>query len=166
MVEPLHHHLGSDELAGVLRYLVTLVTRPHHDGGMLLPGWWVMRDPDTTMPTPGGHANFGMAHGAAGLLSLLALATVCGRLVDGQHEAIATLTHWFDRWCQDGPAGPWWPQWITREELRAGRPACAHPGRVSWCYGAVRIARALQLLRSPPATHNASTPPKPRWPRT
>ncbi|RDI35370.1 lanthionine synthetase C family protein [Lentzea flaviverrucosa] len=141
----LRHHPRSDELAGILRYVVTLVTRPRHEDGVKLPGWWVAHDPDKNMPTPGGHANFGMAHGIAGLLSFLALATVDGRVVDGQREAITQLTQWFDRWQQDGPDGPWWPQWITREELHAGRPARTRPGRPSWCYGAVSIARALQL---------------------
>jgi hypothetical protein len=86
-----------------------------------------------------------MAHGAAGLLALLALATAHGCVVDGQHEAIAVLTGWFDRWRQDSADGPWWPQWITREDLRAGHPAQAGPGRPSWCYGSVGITRALQL---------------------
>jgi hypothetical protein len=86
-----------------------------------------------------------MAHGAAGLLALLALATIHDCVVDGQHAAIAVLTDWFDRWRQDGVNGPWWPQWITREELRTGRPARTTPGRPTWCYGSVGIARALQL---------------------
>ena len=102
-------------------------------------------DPDAILPPPGGHANFGMAHGAAGLLSFLALATRRGCAVDGQHDAIAVLTEWFDRWRQDGPDGPWWPEWVTRGELRAGRPAQERPGRASWCYGTVGIARAHQL---------------------
>ncbi|GAA3838474.1 lanthionine synthetase C family protein [Saccharothrix violaceirubra] len=140
----LRHHPDSDELAGILRYAVTLAIRPCPEDDEL-PGWWVAHDPDEILPTPGGHANFGMAHGAAGLLSFLALATLNGTVVDDQHEAIAALTAWFDRWRQDGPDGPWWPQWITRGELRAGRPAHPHPGRPSWCYGTVGIARAQQL---------------------
>jgi class I lanthipeptide synthase len=141
----LRHHADGDELAGILRYVVTLATRPRREDGVELPGWWVAHNPDEILPTPGGHANFGMAHGAAGLLSFLALATLHGTVVDGQHEAIAVLTGWFDRWRQDGPDGPWWPQWITRDELPTGRPAHTHPGRSSWCYGTVGIARALQL---------------------
>jgi hypothetical protein len=141
----LRHHPDSDELAGILRYVVTLATRPRHEDGVELLGWWVAHDPDEILPTPGGHANFGMAHGAAGVLSFLALATLRGCVVDGQHEAIASLTGWFDRWRQDGPAGSWWPQWITREDLRTGRPAQGGPGRSSWCYGTVGIARAQQL---------------------
>jgi len=135
---------GSDVLAGILRYVVTLA-EPRSQDGVELPGWWVAHDPDEILPTPGGHANFGMAHGAAGLLALLALATAHGCVVDGQEEAITVLTGWFDRWRQDSTDGPWWPQWITREELRTAYPAQPGPGRPSWCYGTVGIARAQQL---------------------
>lgn len=135
---------GSDILAGILRYVVG-VTEPRHQDGVELPGWWVAHDPDEILPTPGGHANFGMAHGAAGLLALLALATARGCVVDGQGAAIALLTGWFDRWRQDCADGPWWPQWITRDELRTGHPAQHGPGRPSWCYGTVGTARAQQL---------------------
>jgi lantibiotic biosynthesis protein len=141
----LRHHPDSDELAGILRYVVTLATRPRHEDGVELPGWWVTHNPDEILPTPGGHANFGMAHGAAGLLSLIALATLRGCVVQDQHEAIAALTGWFDRWRQDGPVGSWWPQWITHEELHESRPVHARPGWASWCYGTVGIARAQQL---------------------
>jgi lantibiotic biosynthesis protein len=140
----LRHHLESDVLAGILRYVVSL-TQLRYQDGVEVPGWWVAHDPDEILPTPGGHANFGMAHGAAGLLALLALATIRGREVDGQHDAIATLTGWFDRWRQDSADGPWWPQWITRGELRTGRPTQVAPSRPSWCYGTVGISRALQL---------------------
>ena len=119
---------GSDTLGDVLRYVVRLIrTAPR--GRVELPGWWVNHDPDQILPTPGGHANLGMAHGAAGLLSLLALATSHGCVVEGQDEAIERLVAWFDRWRQDSADGPWWPHWITREELRTGHPAqdCPRP---------------------------------------
>jgi hypothetical protein len=134
----------SDELDDLLSYVVRL-TEPLHLDGLQLPGWWVDHDPDPTLPTPGGHANAGMAHGAAGLLALLALATRAGRRVDCQDDAITRLCTWFDQWRQDSPDGPWWPQWITHHELRSGRPAQECPGRPSWCYGAAGIARAQQL---------------------
>lgn len=144
----LHRHpagrSASEVLAEILRYVVSL-TQPRQQDGVDVPGWWVAHDPDEILPTPGGHLNFGMAHGAAGLLAFLALATLHGRVVDVQHEAIAVLTGWFDQWRQNSADGPWWPQWITREELHLGRPAHVAPARPSWCYGAVGIARALQL---------------------
>lgn len=142
-----------DELARILRYVVTLATLPRHENGVELPGWWVAHNPDEIAPTPGGHANFGMAHGAAGLLSFLALAALHGTVVDGQHEAITVLTGWFETWRQDGSDGPWWPHWITRAELRTRRPAHTHPGRASWCYGSVGVARALQLAAMATGDH-------------
>jgi hypothetical protein len=70
----LHQAPGSDELGDLLTYLVRLAEPRYHDG-LHVPGWWVEHDPDPLYPTPGGHANLGMAHGAAGLLALLAHAT-------------------------------------------------------------------------------------------
>ena len=140
----LAHHPTSHALADILRYVVSLAT-PRRDEDGELPGWWTGHDPDHIVPTPGGHANFGMAHGAAGLLAFLALATRHGHEVDGQRDAIATLTAWFDQWRQNTDGVPWWPHWITRAEHRAGRPHQPGPGRPSWCYGTPGIARALQL---------------------
>lgn len=135
---------GSDTLGDVLRYLVRL-TRPSRHDGVELPGWWVTHDPDPTLPTPGGHANLGMAHGAAGILALLALAVRAGHVVEGQYEALERLTDWLENWRQHSPDGPWWPQWITLTALRTGRPTQQRPGRPSWCYGTPGIARAQQL---------------------
>ncbi|MGW1056984.1 lanthionine synthetase C family protein [Micromonospora rubida] len=141
----LRHLPDTDELGDLLTY-VTRLTQPRVHDEQRRPGWWVDHDPDPTLPTPGGHANLGMAHGAAGLLSLLALADRAGHQVNGQTEAIERLSVWFDRWRQDDAAqGPWWPQWLTRDQLRTGRPTQVGPGRPSWCYGAPGIARALQL---------------------
>ncbi|MGW1771896.1 lanthionine synthetase C family protein [Streptomyces sp. NPDC002104] len=139
----LHHTPGDDALAAVLRYLVVL-TRPVTVHGEQMPGWWCVHDPARRY-TPGGHANFGMAHGIAGPLALLAQATRRGITVDGQTDAIATLTAWFDQWRQEGEGGPWWPETITRTEMATGRPHSRGPGRPSWCYGIPGISRALQL---------------------
>jgi hypothetical protein len=135
---------GDDAFADILRHLVRL-TEPRREGGQALPGWWVAHDPDPILPSPGGHANLGMAHGAAGILALLALAARRGHLVDGHATAIEYLLDWIDRWRQDSNDGPWWPEWLTREDLRTGRPTQDWPGLVSWCYGAVGIGRARQL---------------------
>ncbi|MER5760169.1 lanthionine synthetase C family protein [Streptomyces sp. NPDC002082] len=142
-VHLLHHTPGDDALAAVLGYLVAL-TRPVTVHGEQMPGWWCVHDPARRY-TPGGHANFGMAHGVTGPLALLAQATRRGITVDGQTEAIATLAAWFDRWRQEGEGGPWWPETITRTEMATGRPHSTGPGRPSWCYGIPGISRALQL---------------------
>lgn len=142
-VHLLHHTPDDDALAAVLSYLVTL-TRPLVVDGERLPGWWCAHDP-RRLYTPGGHANFGMAHGIAGPLALLAQALRRGAVVEGQHEAVATITAWLDRWQQHDDCGSWWPETITRKEAAAGRPHSTGPGRPSWCYGTPGITRALQL---------------------
>lgn len=142
-VHLLHHTPGDDALAAVLTYLVAL-TRPLFVDGETLPGWWCAHDPHRGH-SPGGHANFGMAHGITGPLALLAQALRRGAVVDGQHEAVTTITDWFDQWQQHADRGPWWPETITREEAAAGQPHATEPGRPSWCYGTPGITRALQL---------------------
>lgn len=135
------HTPGSALLPRILSYLVRLTeTRPDER-----PGWWVNHDPDPALPTSGGHANLGMAHGGSGILAFISSAARRGIIVDRHLDAIARLSEWFDRWRQDGPAGHWWPQWITRDELTAGWPARPGPPRPSWCYGTAGVARSLQL---------------------
>lgn len=140
----LRHAPAHDALERILGYLIRL-TEPLHIGGTVLPGWWASHDPDRLLPTPGGHANFGLAHGITGPLALLSLAMLRGIAVDGQVEAIGEICAHLDAWRQDGQHGPWWPQWITRDECRARRASQAGPQRPSWCYGTPGIARAQQI---------------------
>lgn len=134
------HH---DVLRAVLAYLVRL-TDPRPDG---TPGWWASHAPtegDTEPHFVGGHANFGMAHGIAGPLALLALAMRHGITVAGHTAALERICVWLDSWQQPHPAGPWWPYWITRAHLQGEEPPTG-PGRPSWCYGTPGLARAQQL---------------------
>ncbi|KLL11601.1 MULTISPECIES: lanthionine synthetase C family protein [Protofrankia] len=142
----LAHAPGDDALGRILTYLVRLTTPINLDGEGL-PGWWCSHDPSqgNAPEFAGGHANLGMAHGAAGPLALLALAARAGIRVDSQTDAINALCTFYDRWRQDTPNGPFWPQWINRADQRAARPTQPGPGRPSWCYGTPGIARALQL---------------------
>jgi hypothetical protein len=92
---------------------------------------------------PSGHANNGVAHGIAGPLALLALASLRGITVSDQREAIERICAWLDLWRIEGRDGPRWPYWITLSELESGRPSPA--SRPSWCYGLAGSARAQQL---------------------
>lgn len=134
-------------LREILEYLVRLTEPVPADdaAGPAAPGWWSSSNPNLTTSTPGGHGNFGMAHGITGPLALLALSARHGIAVPGQADAIGRICAWLDAWRQPGPAGPWWPSWITVAELRDGKPAPPGPGRPSWCYGTPGIARAMQL---------------------
>ncbi|MHC3474884.1 lanthionine synthetase C family protein [Streptomyces sp. 7R007] len=142
----LQHMSGNDVLQRVLDYLVRL-THPLRAGDETLPGWWVSHDPRRrhSAAFPGGHGNFGIAHGIAGPLALLAQARRRGVTVNGHDEAVHRIIDWLDIWRQHADSGPWWPQWITREQLRTGRPGQLGPLRPSWCYGTPGLARAQQL---------------------
>lgn len=137
-----HHRL----LREVLSYLVAL-TQPLRIGGRTVPGWWTDAGPTgrTAPDFPNGHANLGMAHGIAGPLALLAVAMRRGVIVNGHADAIGTICAWLDEWRQEGPGGPWWPEWITAAELRDRQVHRAGPHRPSWCYGTPGLARAQQL---------------------
>ncbi|WP_416975222.1 lanthionine synthetase C family protein [Streptomyces sp. 4F14] len=133
-------------LARVLKYLVALA-RPLVPDGRALPGWWVRHDParGTSPHFPGGHANFGAAHGITGPLLLLAQALRRDITVSGHREAMWTICEHLDTWCQLRPSGPWWPEHLSRRDLDAGRPHHEAPARPSWCYGTAGIARAGPL---------------------
>jgi hypothetical protein len=138
---------GDDALGRVLTYLVRL-TQPLRSDSGTVPGWWVFHDPHLadSPAFPGGHANLGLAHGIAGPLALLAQSLRRGITVDGHRDAMAVICAWLDTWRQDTDAGPWWPQWITRDEVRTGRSNQRGPLRPSWCYGTPGLARAQQLV--------------------
>ncbi|MDT0322877.1 lanthionine synthetase C family protein [Streptomyces millisiae] len=113
-----------------------------------LPGWWLPAE-EHVLPVPGtlpasGAATTGMAHGIAGPLALLSLATRAGHTVPGQRTAIRSAAAWLLRWSTPGPA---WPPNISGEALRnvpntAG--LAPSPGRRdAWCYGTPGIATAL-----------------------
>lgn len=142
----LAHAPGSDALGRILAYLVRL-TQPLHASGQTLPGWWTFHDPNvaTSPGFSGGHANIGIAHGICGPLTLLARSLRRGITVDGHADAITGICAFLNSWRQDATAGSWWPQWVTRDDLRTGRTSQPGPGRPSWCYGTPGIAFAQQL---------------------
>lgn len=137
---------GGSALERILCHLVAL-TRPQRADGQAVPGWWVAHDPHfhTSTHNPAGHGNLGAAHGITGPLLLMSQAMRRGVTVDGQHEAVETISAWLDAWRQDGETGPWWPEHVTLADLRTGRPTQTSPTRPSWCYGIPGIARAGQL---------------------
>ncbi|MBO4140197.1 lanthionine synthetase C family protein [Micromonospora tulbaghiae] len=142
----LHRAPNGPEMRAVLQYLVRL-TQPLHPKGEVLPGWWTGSGPTGRAEArfPGGHGNSGVAHGIAGPMALLALAALHGVVVDGQLTAISTICTWLDQWRSDTDAGPIWPYWVTRPELRADRAEVHRDQRSSWCYGTAGMVRAQQL---------------------
>jgi hypothetical protein len=137
---------GNQVIRCVLKYLVRL-TEPIPLDGETLPGWWTAASPNGRAHDrfAGGHGNFGLAHGIAGPLALLALAAQNGVTVARHAEAIERICGWLDHWRADTPAGPVWPYWINRSQLRARHRDMSGPQRPSWCYGTAGLARAQQL---------------------
>lgn len=155
----LHRDVHTDVLREVLTYLVRLTEPVKHDGEVL-PGWWSHLAPSGTISPeyPEGHANNGVAHGIGGPLAVLSLAARRGITVDGHLDAITGILTWLDHWQQDGPAGPWWPYWITREQLRSGTTGPGPPGRP----GATAPPDSPASNNSPPwpsRIRRANTPP-------
>ncbi|WP_026931900.1 lanthionine synthetase C family protein [Glycomyces tenuis] len=137
-------------LGRILEHLIAL-THPIRRGADRRIGWWVDHDPDPILPTHGGHANFGLAHGISGPLAFLSIAYTTGRTVEGQLEAITAITEHLSGIAQHGPTGTWWPQWTA---AAGNSHEHGHPPRPSWCYGTPGIARAVQLAAI--ATCNAT----------
>lgn len=142
----LRHERHHGVLREVLSYLVAL-TKPMRVDGRTYPGWWTRAAPaaQSSPAFPRGHGNFGMAHGIAGPLALLALAKKQGVVVAEHDAAIGAICTWLDEWRHDDGRGPWWPEWITEAELRDGGLQRSGPHRPSWCYGTPGLARAQQL---------------------
>jgi hypothetical protein len=144
----LHHDPDGPALHAILEYLVRL-TQPVTDG-QPVPGWWTPTGPTGRVDPefPGGHGNFGLAHGIAGPLAVLAHSQRQGIIVGGQLDAISTICSWLNAWRIDTDTGCHWPYMITRNELNSPPRHVQHSGatrRPSWCYGTAGIARCLQL---------------------
>ncbi|MFH9731851.1 lanthionine synthetase C family protein [Streptomyces sp. NPDC017260] len=135
-------------LHDVLGYLVRLLQEPVTAHGHEMPGWWTSDSPNSRPDEgwPAGHGNFGMAHGVAGPIALLALAGREGHSVPGQTEALAASCRLLERWAQPASGGgAAWPEAVSVEEWLAGPSPKYRATRPSWCYGTPGVARAFQL---------------------
>lgn len=143
----LSRHPGHPVTADVLAYLVRLTEpRPQEHGQQGLPAWWTSAAPNgkPSPDYPGGHGNFGMAHGISSVLALLSLSLLNGPTVPHAREAVERICAWMDDWRQED-AGPWWPGFITAGQARRQHVDPSLRPRPSWCYGIAGTARAQQL---------------------
>ncbi|MER7828016.1 lanthionine synthetase C family protein [Streptomyces sp. NPDC096097] len=145
----------------VLAYLARL-TEPLPDSAGL-PSWWM--DVGTTGALhpdyPGGHGNFGLAHGIGAALAVMSKAFLLGLDIPGLPNAIERVCAWTDQWRQGVPSCPWWPGLIDPEQVASGHVDQELRPRASWCYGVSGTARAQQLaglaLGDPARVHTAET---------
>ncbi|MGI5293027.1 lanthionine synthetase C family protein [Nonomuraea polychroma] len=137
---PVHTTTGD-----VLTYLVRLTEPLTADDPF--PPWWtlVWTDGDSNPDYREGHGNFGVSHGIGSVLAVLALSLLHNASVPGAEEAVGRICAWTDQWRQQGDTGPWWPGYITADQVRIRRVAPELRPRPSWCYGIAGTARAQQL---------------------
>ncbi|MFJ1735500.1 lanthionine synthetase C family protein [Streptomyces sp. NPDC088254] len=144
-----HHEITRD----VLSYLARLTEAvPDPDG---LPPWWMNVAPTGSphIDFPGGHGNFGLAHGIGSALSVLSLSLLRDLGVPGTVDALERICAWTDQWRQGDESAPWWPGYISRQQTTDNHIQPTLRPRPSWCYGVSGTARAQQLaglaLRDP-----------------
>ena len=140
-------HNGHAKAApGLTAALATLTAMIGNPVSSERPGWWL---PAAARPASGaapssGAADTGTAHGIAGALALLSLATSAGRTVPGQTGAIKEAARWLLRFRD--PCSGTWPPYISGDDLDRNAPPANAPGRRdAWCYGTPGIATALIL---------------------
>ncbi|WP_075662584.1 lanthionine synthetase C family protein [Streptomyces acidiscabies] len=152
-----HHEITRD----VLAYLIRL-TEPLPDPAGL-PPWWMNVAPTGSPHTdfPGGHGNFGLAHGIGSALSVLSLALLRDLAVPGTVDAVERICAWTDQWRQGDQTTTWWPGYISMQQATDHHVHSALRPRPSWCYGVSGSARAQQLaglaLRDPARVQTAES---------
>lgn len=89
-----------------------------------------------------GTLDFGIAHGMAGPLALMAYAAEQDIAVDGQIEAIENIISIYDEHTAIKNDIIYWPM-ILPAELYKQHGAAAVGSRMSWCYGSIGISCVL-----------------------
>ncbi|WP_172620722.1 lanthionine synthetase C family protein [Rubrobacter xylanophilus] len=139
---------NHETLLKVLSYLVYLAESVEV-GGREVPGWYLPAENQFLRQDrelyPAGNFNCGMAHGIAGPVALLSLASLEGVEVPGQAEAARRMAGWLLGCRRKDDYGYYWPDRVRLEEEIGGVSAGPHIRREAWCYGTPGVARALWL---------------------
>lgn len=139
----------SDELTATLTSTIEIVTDIATASeaivdGMHVPAWYSTQDEHAALANIRGYLDLGLAHGLAGPLALLAIARESGIRINRMVEAAEAIVSIYSRYRQIDELGAYWPNAAI---LKRGK-AITLPnqrGRDAWCYGALGIARAMQL---------------------
>lgn len=132
----------------ITKALVTL-SRPLLYRGQNVPGWFLSPDDvlnrQNRATYPNGNFNLGLAHGVTGILAFLAIALLRGIDVEGQKEAIISITNWICSKSIVYKDAVLWPYRVSWEEEIEGTPLTITGSKDAWCYGVPGIARTLFL---------------------
>ena len=114
-----------------------------------VPGWWYHLTPLLAEADAGpyrfGCATFGLSHGIAGPLALLALTWRDGFRVPGQDDAASEMARWLLHWRSRDEWGWYWPAQMPLSHYRNRSVDRPDPARVSWCHGSWGPAHAVAL---------------------
>lgn len=138
-------HPGIDR--AIRQGLESLVKRGMIDGAPSAEGYLIAGENHFSQTEaeafPEGSINTGMAHGLAGVLSLLSRAMLIGFDVEGQKDLIARIVTFY--WDTLGfILGSYvWPSQISRQDYEARDIRIVAEERDAWCYGMPGISYAL-----------------------
>ncbi|MEW2069795.1 lanthionine synthetase C family protein [Streptomyces sp. NPDC007346] len=141
--------LGGDGATERALTCLTAMVEPAEHHGEHVPRFWSTSPPNwhpRTAPAVRelGHLNLGLAHGIAGPLAVLSTAFAEGAAVPGQASAIARIVGLLERFRGEDRYGTFWPNYVSLAQW--ADPSIPHVrSRVSWCYGAPGVSRALQI---------------------
>lgn len=131
--------------------LVVALTGNIQIGPYSVPGWYHPRhyqflEKDKEL-YPRGNFNIGMAHGVAGILAFLSIATLQGVIIEGQLEAMDRTSKWLLSKVREKQGRFFYENRIAFEE-EVGIPfqKLEETPMDAWCYGTAGVARSLFLF--------------------
>ena len=144
----LRHASREDTLPLLKKMTAALVdlTHPLTIQGRQVPGWFIPSSFANEGETPFfGILDTGLAHGIAGVLTVLSKACIKNVQVPGLKKAIGTIVEWLQNMRRTIKSFERvWPSRFSLEKIPDGfREHSEYSYRDGWCYGAPGIAAAL-----------------------
>lgn len=137
------NHLLND----ALKFLVS-VTNDIERHNLKVPGWYIPSEHHFTEIEkelyPKGSFNLGLAHGISGIVIVLSKASLRGKVVDGQKQAIKKMVKFLIQFANKNENVLFWKNVISFEEFQEGK-ASNHIDfkRDAWCYGTPGVCLSL-----------------------
>ncbi len=137
------------ELSCDITKMLIRLTQNINIDGKFVPGWYLppqdLLNWQIVSTHTKGNFNLGVAHGIPGVLSLLSAASLKGINVEGQKEAIVSLSTWIRNRSFYDNSTIRWSHSISWEEEMQKKPNGKAKSQDGWCYGAPGVARTLFL---------------------
>jgi lantibiotic biosynthesis protein len=127
----------KESIYGCLHYLVLLAKHNSRN----IPNWFI--PPENQFPITEREAigNLGLSHGISGVLSILSIASIKGYEIEGQKEAIRSISNNLIHLNYKFT----WPSFIDLDIYQNKKFINKKTNNAGWCYGITGISRALWL---------------------